>query len=127
MSWDRTAAAAALAEMLRSALPEVPVFEAPEATFNAPALVCQFPTSVLLSSPSFGVDTASWAVLAAVGAAEADRLDELLASATAVVRLDPTLGRVVQTTRPLEWRNWRLLTVAGAELLAADLALETRM
>jgi hypothetical protein len=127
VSWDRQKAAHALAELLAAAVPEAAVFETPPAGFNPPALIVQYPSIVTLSSPSFGTDVAAWVVLCAVGPGEPGPLDELLADATAAVRLDPTLGRVTQSTRPVEWRNWRLLSVTGAEYLAADLALETRM
>jgi hypothetical protein len=131
VTWDGTKARAALATALEAqfanAAPPVSVFSSPPGTFNAPALIVQYPLTVAISAASIGVDLASWTVLGAVGVDQADALDVLLQDAAAVVRLDPTLGRVVQATKTTELRNWRLLHVAGVELLTAELALESRM
>lgn len=127
MTWDRAKAARALADVLEAAVPRASVFPAPPATFNPPAFVVQFPQTVTFAQPAFGVDVTTWSVLAAVGADQAAELDELLAEAKAAVLLDQTLGRATQVTRPTELRSWRLLNVAGAEVLAAELVLETRM
>jgi hypothetical protein len=127
VSWDRPKAAHALAQVLEAALPEVSVFDHPPPTMNPPALVVQLPTTVVPSSPTFGTDTATWTVLAAVGADQADGLDDLLRSASAAIKLNPRLDGATQLTRVTEWRDWRLMAVAGAELMVAHLVLETRM
>ncbi len=128
MSWDRPAAAGALVEVLEAATAStVSVFDKPPATFNPPALVINYPTTVAKHNPAFAIDLASFTVLAAVGVDQGDSLDELLGTVTAAVEADPSLTAVVQHAKPVEWRNWRILTVAGADMLAADVALEVRM
>jgi hypothetical protein len=128
VSWDRPSASAALAFVLEAATDgAVTVFETPPATFNAPALVVNYPSTVTKHTPAFAVDQAELTVTAAVGAADGDKLDALLDAATAAIETDPTLGGAVQHAKPVEWRTWRLLAVSGIDLLAADLALEIRM
>jgi hypothetical protein len=128
MSWDRPTAAAALAGVIAAATDgTVTVLEQPPATFNPPALVVGYPQTVSLHNPAFAVDQAALTVLAAVGAPEGDDLDGLLEVATRAVEGDPTLGGAVQIAKPTEWRNWRMLTVAGVDMLTAELALEIRM
>jgi hypothetical protein len=119
---------AALAEVLGAGTAgTVTVFPAPPATFNPPALVVQYPTTVTKHSPAFGVDLAALPVLAAVGAPEGGALDALLEQATAAVEADISLAGTVQSAKTVEWRNWRILTVAGVDMLVAELVLEIRM
>jgi hypothetical protein len=66
-------------------------------------------------------------VLGAVGVEDGDGLDDLLEAATVAIEADPSLGGAVQYAKPVEWRNWRIMTSAGASLLVAELALEIRM
>lgn len=127
MSWRHGPAAQGLVGLLRAEAPEVAAFEAPSATFNVPAFVCQYPTLVVFDTRAFGVDVVTWPLLVAVGLEQAGQLDALIATARAAITLDPTLGGAVQIARPTESRNWRILNVAGAEYLGADLVLETRM
>lgn len=128
MSWDRPTAAAALAGVLTTATEDlVFVHDKPPATLNAPSLVVSYPTTVVKHSPAFAVDQASLAVLAAVGVEDGDNLDGLLSVATSAIESDPSLGGAVQYAKPVEWRNWRIMTSAGASLLVAELALEIRM
>jgi len=128
VSWNRPIMAAALADLLEVATAStVTVLETPPATFNPPALVVNYPATVTKHTPAFGVDLAALTVLAAVGVSEGDSLDGLLGTATAAIEADPTVGGAVQHAKPLEWRNWRILTVAGIDMLAAEVALEIRM
>ena len=78
-------------------------------------------------TPSFAVDLASVSVLGAVGVEDGDGLDDLLSVANDAIEVDPSLGLAVQHARVVEWRNWRVFTSAGANLLVAELALEIRM
>lgn len=128
MSWDRPAAAAALVEVLEAATAStVTVFDTPPATFNPPALVVNYPATVTKHNPTFAIDLAALSVLAAVGVSEGDTLDGLLDTATTAIEADPTLVAAVQHAKPVEWRNWRVLTVSGIDVLTAELALEIRM
>jgi hypothetical protein len=128
MSWDRPAAAAALVGVLTSATNDlVTVHDKPPSTLNAPALVVSYPTTVTKHSPTFAVDQAALAVLGAVGVEAGDDLDGLLQLATDAIEANPSLGGAVQYAKPVEWRNWRIMSSAGASLLVAELALEIRM
>ena len=128
MSWDRAVAAAALADVLRAATADaVTVFTHPPATLNAPAYVVAYPVTVTKHTPAFAIDTAEWVLTGAAGADDPDTLDDLLAVASTAIEGDPTIGGSVQHARPTTWRNYRVTTIAGADLLMADLVLETRM
>lgn len=125
------AASEALAGLLVDATADLAplpsVFDTPPTSVNPPALIVQFPTTITKHVPTFAIDQVDWTVSAVAGLGDPETLDELLAVATAAVEADPSLGQVVQICKPVEHRNWRLLTVAGADFLAADLILETRM
>lgn len=131
MSWDRALAAAALEVVLADGTaamtPPASVFSQPPSTYNPPALVIQYPTQVLLHQPAFAVDIATVSVLAVAGLEESDTVDELLLLAVEAVEGDPQLGDTVQIARPVEHRPWRIVNVAGADYLTAELALEIRM
>jgi len=128
VAWDRPAAAGALVEVLEAATSStVSLFEQPPATFNPPALVINYPATVTKHNPAFAIDQAATTVTAAVGVSDGDTLDTLLDAANLAVEADPTLAGTVQHAKPVEWRNWRVLTVAGIDMLTADLALEVRM
>jgi hypothetical protein len=129
MSWDRVAAAKALAGLLTAATDgeAVAIYDHPPKSFTPPALIIQLPTRVIPHSPAFGTDTAEWTVLAGVDVEGADYLDDLLRTVTDVVELEPTLAGESVNTRVTEWRNYRVLNVTGADYLVAEAALETRM
>jgi hypothetical protein len=131
MSWNRPAAADALVSVLTAATaantPPVWVHDKPPSTLNAPSLVVSYPTTVVKHSPTFPIDQAAVAVLGAVGVEAGDDLDGLLAQTTTAVEANPTLSGAVQYCQPTEWRNWRIMTSAGASLLVAEVALEIRM
>lgn len=128
MSWDRPAAATALVDVLTAATADlVTVHDKPPATLNAPTLVVSYPTTVAKHNPAFSIDLASVAVLGAVGVEDGDGLDTLLGVATTAIEANPSLGGAVQYAKPVEWRNWRIMTSAGASLLVAEIALEIRM
>lgn len=127
MTWDRTAAAAALADVLEVGTGDlVAVFEGPPPTLNPPALVIMRP-SVAFSTPTFGIDEATWSIMAAVGVGQDDALDDLLAAARQAVIAEPTLGGAVQLCRPTELRPRGIINVAGGDYLTEELILETRM
>lgn len=128
MSWNRAAAAAALAAALEAATNDtVTVLDRPPATFNPPALIVQYPQTVTRHTPAFATDLATLTILGAVGLEAPETLDALLDLADQAISADPTLGDVVQAAKPTELRNWRILPVAGAEYLSAELALTIQM
>ena len=131
MSWDRPSASAALAGLLAAAteemIPPASVFAQPPSTHNPPALVIQYPSQVLLHTPAFPVDTATVSVLAVAGLEEPATVDALLEATVAAVEADGQLGDTVQYCRPMQHRLWRIVNVAGADYLTAELELEIRM
>jgi hypothetical protein len=130
MGWQRATVAAAVASVLAAAEPSVTAFADPPPSFNVPAYIVAWPTTVAYDNPAFGVDLATLPVLAAVATDGSAQLDDLLDTARKALDADPTLGGLLAhgslTVR--EQRNWRILAdVAGARFLAAELNLEIRM
>jgi hypothetical protein len=126
MSWQRAAMADALTTVL-SAATGVSVFPSPPATFNPPAIVVNFPTTVTKHVPAFAIDSATVTLLCATGVAEAEALDQLLETTSAALETDQTLSGAVQLIKPNTWQSWRVLNVAGVEMLAAEISCEVRM
>lgn len=127
MSYSRPPVAAALTEAFQTAAPWVNVFDRPPATINAPALVVVDPTTRQFSNAGMGVDQTELIVTAVVGLEQVDDLDDLMNLAASAIKADPTLGRLVMTATVTEGRNWRALTVGGANFRAADLAVRIDM
>ena len=127
MTWQRAPAAAGLAALLEPLDPLASVFSSPPSTFNPPAYVVGYVTRVDYGVPSYTIDTATLPMLAAAGVAELDRVDAMLAAAKVAIGADPTLGGSVQVARVTTQQSWRVLSVAGSEILCADLVLEIRM
>ena len=128
MSFDRQAMADALVGALSTALGETAmVFGSPPSTFNPPAVVIGFPTTVVLHSPAFAVDTCTVPVLCTAGVADVTGLDSLMGVVSACLDVTGSFPPDVIVLGPSEWRNWRILTVAGIDMLAADIITEIRM
>ena len=108
-------------------VPPASVFAQPPSTHNPPALVVQYPSQVLLHTPAFTVDTATVSVLAVGGLDDPGTVDALLAATVRAVEADNQLGGAVQYARPTQHRPWRIVNVAGADYLTAELELELRM
>lgn len=128
MTWNRAQAAQAVADVLAPVDELVSVFASPPSTFNPPAYIVGYPRRVAYDAGAgFGVDVAELPVLAGCGVSEVDRVDQLLEAAHKAVNADPSLGGAVQHARVASQDNWRILSVAGADVLAADLTVEIRM
>jgi hypothetical protein len=130
MSWDGAVARAGLAELLTAAVEgtNVSVFPAPPSTFNPPALVVQYPQTVSKYTAGMGVDTATWAVMVAVGLEnQSDYLDQLANLAADAIFGDPSLAGITLSSRVTELRNWRILLMSGVEVLTAEVVVESRM
>lgn len=128
MTWQRAPVAAALVPILAAIDDTVPAFASPPETFNPPAYIVGYPRTVNYRTPHFGTDEAMLPMLAAGGAGEVDRVDQLLELAyDALTAADSTLGGLVQLVDPGPQDNWRLLRVAGVDVLAADLLLRILM
>jgi hypothetical protein len=128
MTWERAPVAAALLPVLAAIDPAVPAYASPPETFNPPAYIIGY-TRTVNYRVHFGVDEALLPILAACGTAEVDRVDHLLnlaydALSTAA---DSTFGGVVQLVDPGPQDNYRLVRVAGIDVLAADLLLRVLM
>jgi hypothetical protein len=131
MTWQRAPVAAALVTILAAVDDSVPAFAVPPDTFNPPAYIVGYPRTVNYRTPQFGVDEAQLPLAVACGVAEVDRVDDLLRRAydalSAATATDPTLGGTVLLVDPGPQDNWRLLKVAGVDVLAADLLLRVLM
>lgn len=121
MSWQRAPVVAALVAAFSEAAEHVAVFKVSPATVNPPALVCVDPVTVTKRTSAMSVDQTDFAVTAIVALDQADELSALLDTADSAVMADPTLGKTVWAATPIEYRNFRLLTIGGAEYRAADL------
>ena len=127
MTWTRIIAAAAIAETLDRLDPAVNVFATPPETFNPPAYIVGYPTTVQYGRQMFGTDVATIPVMIGVGPNEVDRADAMVAMAKDALVVDPSLGQLVQGLAITEQANWRRLNVSGIEVLAVDLVLEITM
>jgi len=127
MTWERAPVAAALAAVLQPLDGSVSVFAAPPETFNPPAFIVGYPRTVNYRM-HFSTDEALMPVACACGVAEVDRVDGLLRTAyDALANTDQTLGGLVQVMDLGPQDNWRLLRVAGIDVIAADLVLRFLM
>lgn len=129
MSYDVAATAEVIADTLADAVEgAVAVYAKPPPTFNGPALIVAWPTTIERNTPAFGVDLATVSVLAAVGPEEMERGAALMGVATAALEADRTLGGVLAHGALVvsAWRAWRIVTVAGSHVLLAELILEIR-
>lgn len=128
MTWDRSRAAPALAALIEAAAdPLVTVFEAAPDTLNAPALVCSEPARVAKRTAGMGVDECEFVVIGLTGLDQSDQLAALLDTVDKAVMSDPTLGGVAQTSMVTEYRNWRPVSIGGANFRAADAAIRIDM
>jgi len=128
--WNRRTVAEAVAATLTAATEgTVAVFADPPATFNVPALIVGWPTTVTYHAPLMGVDEATLPLICAVAENQSARMDDLLNVARWALVNDPTLGGVLAfgVVVVATQRNWRVLAdAAGARFLAAELTLEIR-
>lgn len=124
MTWDRAAAAKALAAKIGDAVTAAEdtatVFDRPPLTINPPAIVVGRPTEVRYAAFASGIDEATLPV-ACVGPLDGeDRVAQLVALVRGALAPSDQLGGVVQVAYVTGERNWRNLNVAGTDLLAVD-------
>jgi hypothetical protein len=126
VTWNRTDATQAVVAALQAGLgATVFVFDKPPATLNPPAVVVGRP-DVTYATAAYGVDQATLPVLC-VGAVDGeDTVDGLITGVRAALA-EPSLGGAVNSCVAAGERNWRNVTVAGAELLQAEVTLTIRM
>ena len=120
--------AAALVEMLTAATAElVTVFAKPPATFNPPAIVIARVERVTFSLAALNVDDVSLPLMAIGPLDDDEGVSDLAETIRLAIRADPTLRGTVQAAWPYEQRNWRPVNVAGADLLAVEVAVSIQM
>ena len=128
MTWQRSPVAAALVDILTTATAGgVYVHDKPPTVINPPAIIVARPTTVNYATAAFAVDEATLPIVVA-GAMDGDDLVDTLRDAVRrAVDADPTLGGAVKSATATAERNWRNLTVAGVELLVAEIILTVLM
>ncbi len=125
--WERSKAAQAIANVLVGIDPAVSVFATPPETFNPPAYVCGVVRALDYNAVTFGVDRVEFRLFVSAGPNDYDRLDQLCAQAAAALAVDPMCGGAVISLTVIHQENWRRLSIAGADVLTADLILAIRM
>lgn len=127
MSWRRALVAPELADMLKAAQGDADtasIFSAPPETLNAPAIVVGRPLEVRYGVGGLGVDEADLPVVCLASALSGeDTVDDLISFVRAAVLADPSVSGAVQRCTATGERNWRMVRIGGAELLAADVVL----
>jgi hypothetical protein len=131
VTWNRAPAAAALADLLTTALAgagiEASVFAAPPFTLNANAVVVSRPTEVRYAVSGFSIDEVTLPVLCVAGQDQDDTVSALIAVVRSALAGSLNLGGVVSQIHATGERNWRHVNVSGAELLAAELTVQILM
>jgi hypothetical protein len=127
MTWNRQTAAAAITAALQATMGEtVFVFNKPPATVNPPAVIVGRASEVRYSIPAFSIDEAILPVTCA-GPVDGDDIVSGLIAAVRGSFPDPTLGGVVQACWPTDERAWRQVSIAGVDVLLADVNLTIQM
>jgi hypothetical protein len=130
VGWNRSTVAPAICATLTTATEgSITCFPDPPPSFNPPAYIVAWPTTVTYHAPLMGVDEATLPLLCAVAENQSARLDDLLNVARWALVNDPTLGGLLANGLVVvaAQRNWRILAdVAGARFLCAELTLEIR-
>lgn len=133
MSWSRAKACQALYNVLATAAEQSPatpapaVYQRPPGTLNAPAVVIGRPAEVRYGQFALSIDDAELPVICLAAQDGDDDVDALLLLVREALAADVTLGTtVLSCTCSLE-RNWRMVRIAGSDMLAAELVLAIRM
>jgi hypothetical protein len=127
MSWSRTDAVAAIVAALQQTMGEaVFVHAKTPQTINPPAIVVSRPLEVRYSSSAFSIDEASISVIC-VGPADGEDVVDGLITQVRQSFPDPSLGGVVASCRPTVERNWRNVSIAGVDILQAEVVLTVDM
>ena len=128
MTWTRTPVAAALVDVLSAATSgTVTVFAKPPTTINPPAVIVARPTNVNYATASFARDEATLPVEICGSFDGDDTVDALRDQIRKAIDANPTLEGTVASCTVTAERNWRNVTVAGVELLAAQIVLTILM
>jgi hypothetical protein len=127
VSWNRVNAVQAIVAALQQTVGDQAfVFDKTPQTINPPAIVVGRPLEVSYSSAAFGIDETTISIICVAAADGEDVIDQLIT----LVREsfpDPSLGRAVQSCVCTNERNWRNTTVAGIDILQAEVILTIQM
>jgi hypothetical protein len=131
MTWDRSAAAPALASVLTAAVTaageNITVFESPPSTANPPAIIVGRVTEVHFSTIAPGIDDVILPVLIVAAVEGEDTIAGIITLIRNALAPFNNLGNVVKACYPEFERNWRPINVAGADLLQAEVTLSIQM
>jgi hypothetical protein len=128
MTWDRTLVVPALVEVLEASIgPAVSVFDRPPPTVNPPAVVVGRVNSVEYGVGAFGIDNAELPLVLIGGADDLETVEALKMSVRVAIDGAMSLLGTVQQCYAASERNWRVLNIAGAEVLTVEVILEIRM
>jgi hypothetical protein len=127
MTWNRTPAAAALANTITAYLGgAATVFVEPPQTLNPPAVVIG-PSTMPMATAAFGTDEVDVSVMVVAAIGHLNDLDGLAQQVRLAVVGDDTLGGAVKVAWPYEQRNNRNVTVAGIDLSVVEVAVKVTM
>jgi hypothetical protein len=120
MSWSRAPVAAALVDVVSTAMgATVTVFPEPPQTLNPPAIIVG-PATVTYSVAAFAVDEVDLTVMAVVPVGHLNELDSLARQVHDAILADSTLAGAVKAAWPIEQRNSRGVVIAGIDLSVVD-------
>jgi hypothetical protein len=127
VTWSRTVAAAALADVLAAATTAT-VHDSPPEVINPPCVIVGRPDQVSYANVGMGIDEATVPVIFAGGVETEDALDDLKTTCRKAVDADPTLGGQALSAVATGERNWRNLTGAGGiQLILCEMVVTVRM
>jgi hypothetical protein len=120
MSWSRAPVAAALVDVLTTAIDgTVTVFAEPPQTLNPPAIVVG-PATMTYAVAGFAVDDVELTVMVIVPVGRLNDLDALARKVHDAILADSTLAGSVKVAWPIEQRNSRGVVIAGIDLSVVD-------
>jgi len=124
VSFDVDTVSKAIVVALEGLDPTVTCFASPPTTFNPPAYIVGYTTTVIYDATMFGVDVATQPVACVSGPTDRNRAEALARVAKDALRVDPSLGGTVQHLRVVSRSNPRFWSVGGADAYVVDLILE---
>jgi len=126
MSWNRTDAVKAIVQALSANINAAWIFDKTPQTINPPAVVVSRPDTINYSFFALGIDEATIPVVC-VGAADGEDTVDALITAVRQSFPDPSLGGIVSSCVPSSERGWRNASIAGIDVLQAEVVLTVQM
>ena len=132
MTWSRSPVAAALAQLLTSALDQsdecdAQVYEAPPFSLNADSIVIGRATEVRYSVQGFALDEVTLPITCVGGMDQDDTVAALIELVRSTVHASINLDGACSEIHAVGERGWRHVNVSGADLLAAEITLQVLM